>query len=97
MDQATLTAAVTAYLARHFAQVAVKEVAPFDGDGRGAALLIEADGGEYRLNVLDEVVAGLDRDGAVALLEDNRVASVMRDLIGFPVTLTGSGCIFGDP
>ena len=88
--------AVTAYLAQHFDQVEVKSTAPFNRDGTGLTLQIEADGGQYRLNVLDEAVASFDLDAIVELLADNRVVSVMRDLVGFPVTLTASGCIFGD-
>ena len=96
MDEAALTEAVMTYLARHFSQVAITGTVPFDRDGHGVSFLVDTGEGEYRLNVLDEAVAGLDRDGMVELLEGNRVASVMRDLVGFPLTLTRSGCIFGD-
>ncbi len=91
-----ITDAVTVYLAKHFGEVAVRERMPFDRDGHGVAFLIEADGVEYRLNILDDVVAGLDKNAVVELLGSNQVVSVMRDLVGFPVTLTASGCIFGD-
>ncbi len=96
MDAAVLGDAVKAYLEEHFKQVEIKSDASYEKDGRGRSFLIEADGVEYRFNVHDEAVAGLDRDAVVALLNDNRAASVMRDLTGFPVTLTVNGCIFDD-
>ena len=93
-NEALLSEAVKAYLAAHFGEVEIKNVMAFERDGHGFSFLIEADGTEYRLNVLDKVVVGLDRDRLIALFNDDRVASVMQDLIGFPVTLTTSGCIF---
>ncbi len=96
MGEDILPEALTAYLAEHFEHVKISGTAPFDRDGHGVTFRIQAEGGEYRLNILDTVIAGLDRAAIIALLGDNRVASVMRDLSGFPVTLTDSGCIFGD-
>jgi len=94
MDKETETEALKAYLAGHFSHAEIRQVGAFDRDGSGRSFLIEADGVEYCLNIMDEAVAGLDRDGFIQLLEDNRVAAVMLDLVGFPVTVTVSGCIF---
>ena len=96
IDTAVLGDAVKAYLEAHFKQVEIKREVPYGKDGEGRSFLIEADGAEYRFNVHAEAVAGLDRDAMVALLNDSRAASVMRDLTGFPVTLTVNGCIFDD-
>ena len=95
-DEGLINEALTAYLAEHFNQVKVKSAVVFDKDGRGLSFLIVADGAEYRVNLLDEVTEGLDRNALISLFKDNWVVSVMRDLSGFSVTLTNSGCIFGD-
>ena len=96
MKEEDLTSALMAYLTEQFDQVEIKKIAIFDRDGHGLSFSIVADGAEYRLNILDEAITDLDRDAVILLFNNNQVVSVMRDLAGFPVTLTASGCIFGD-
>lgn len=96
MNTTLLSEAVQAYLEEHFERVEIRSETPYEKDGAGRSFLIAADGVEYRFNVHDAAVAGLDRDAIVALLTDARAESVMRDLAGFPVTLTVNGCIFDD-
>ena len=97
LDEQGLTDTFLAYLREHFSKADITEVASIEHGGDSCtSFALMADGERYRFNIADEAIAGLDRDAVVALLENNRVVSVMRDLQGFPVTLTTSGCIFGD-
>lgn len=97
MDRQTLTDVLAAYLGEHFEQVEIREISSIRYSGDDCtSFFFTADGEEYHFNVADEAIAGLDRDAVTALLSNNRVVSVIQDLRGFPVTLTASGCIFGD-
>ena len=97
MDNQTLTDVLLAYLKEHFDEVEITGALPISHCGDDCVCFdITASGERYRFNIADEAIVGLDRDAVATLLENNRAASVMQDLRGFPVTLTASGCIFGD-
>ena len=96
-DAKGLADTLLAYLKEHFDDVDITEVSSIEhGGDHCTSFVMMADGERYRFNIADEAVAGLDQGAVATLLANNRVVSVMRDLQGFPVTLTASGCIFGD-
>ena len=86
--------ALRAYLGRHFAGAKITVArAPRE---RGYLCTVEADGERYRLTVFDEAFSGPGNAVPGEQLEAFRVAQVMRDMAGFPVTVTQNGCIAGD-
>ncbi len=87
-------AALRAYLERHFAGAAVEIVRGADDDR--CLCTITAKAALYRLAVLDEAFSGPGFAGIGPQLEAFGVAQVMRDMTGFPVTVTASGCVFED-
>ena len=86
------TKIVEAYLEKHFAgaKISVIEVAAEHGYG----YKISCDEGLFNLLVLDEVFTSLSEEQAERQLETFQVAEVMRNLEGFTLTVTNSGCIF---
>ena len=86
--------ALRAYLARHFAGAEITVArAPRE---QGYLCTVTANRERYRLTVFDEAFSGPGYAGAEARLEAFRVAYVMRDMVGFSVTVTHNGCIAGD-
>ncbi|MDD9869081.1 MAG: hypothetical protein OXU50_04210 [Gammaproteobacteria bacterium] len=87
-------AALRAYLEQHFPGAAI-EIAR-GGDDDRYLCTITAESGQYRLAVLDEAFSGPGFTGVAPQLESFGAAQVMRDMAGFPVTVTANGCVFED-
>lgn len=83
------------YLAGEFSDVRIVDTARMIRDD-GIDVHIQADGEEYRLRILDEVVEQQGAENIGAFLAENNAATVMRELIGFPVMITANGCVFDD-
>ncbi len=97
IDAKSLADTLLAYLRQHCDEADITGASLIEHSGDHCTSFdVVADGEQYRFNIADEAIAGLDRGEVATLLENNNVVSVMRDLRGFPVTLTASGCIFGD-
>ena len=92
MNEQETLAAVETYLARHFSELKVD--AKRLPEDNGCAYSFSCSEGDFNLLVLDETFEGLERDQAVTQLEMFQVADVLRDMGGFPITVTTSGCIF---
>lgn len=86
--------ALRAYLEQHFAGAAI-EIARGADDDRHLCT-VNAESGQYRLAVLDEAFSGPGFAGVAPQLESFGAAQVMRDMAGFPVTVTANGCVFED-
>ena len=86
--------ALRAYLERNFSGSKI-DVVRGSKDDRYLCT-ITGGGDHYQLTVLDEAFSGPGFAGACSQLEAFQTASVMRDMIGFPVTVTQNGCIFDD-
>ena len=86
------TQAVTAYLRRHFADAVIDSTAVPAEKGWGYKIACAE--GQFSLLVLDEAVAGMNDEQAIAQLESFQVAEVLRSMEGFTITVTNSGCIF---
>ena len=86
--------ALRAYLERHFAGATI-EIARLE-EGEGCRGTVATSDGQYRLTVLDEAYSGPGAAGARERLEDFQVARVMREMAGFPITVTRNGCVFDD-
>ena len=86
------TEIVRAYLEQHFvgAEINISEVPEEHGWG----YKVSCEEGQFNLLVLDEAFEGLDDEQAVIQIETFQVADVMRNLEGFTITVTNSGCIF---
>ena len=86
------TEIVKAYLEQHFAGIQINIVEVPEEHGWGYQVLCEE--GQFNLLVLDEAFEGLDDEQAANQMETFQVADVMRNMEGFTVTVTNSGCIF---
>ncbi len=86
------TEIVKAYLERHFVgtEIDITEVPEEHGWG----YKVSCEEGQFNLLVLDEAFEGLDDEQAASQMETFQVADVMRDMEGFTITVTNSGCIF---
>ena len=89
-----VSGALRAYLERHFAGASI-EIARTEAD-EGCRCTVATDDGQYRLIVLDEAFSGPGCAEVGEQLEVFQVARVMRDVVGFPITVTRSGCVFDD-
>ena len=86
------TEIVKAYLEQHFANTEINIVEVPEEHGWGYQVSCEE--GQFNLLVLDEAFEGLDDKQAANQMETFQVADVMRNMEGFTVTVTNSGCIF---
>lgn len=86
--------ALRAYLEQHFSGAAIEIARGADNDRH--LCTVNADSGQYRLAVLDEAFSGPGFAGVAPQLESFGAAQVMRDMAGFPVTVTANGCVFED-
>ena len=86
---------VLTYLQDYFSEVAITESGRMFSDD-GEAFRIQADGEEYQIRILDEVIAEQGVEQIVDYLVSNNAVVVMRELAGFPVTMTNNGCMFYD-
>ncbi len=87
--------AIQQYLAEHFPNATTEEwqheasesinFRVFDGDKT------------HVLRVMNECLENLKVDAVKPMLENYKVAQVMRDIGDFPIIVTDSGCIFGSP
>lgn len=83
---------ITAYLAKHFSEAEINSTQVPEEQGWGYK--ISCDEGQFSLLVLDEALDGLSDAQAMKQLETFQVADVMRNMEGFTITVTDSGCIF---
>ena len=89
-----LKKSLVAYLERHFQTVEIRQSQRTHADD-GRAFLIRAEREDYTVIVSDDAFAeGEDSGKIVQSFEQYNLASVMRDLRGFAVTVSDSGCIF---
>ena len=82
---------IRAYIASHFADAQV-EMRRDDKDEGFVCDIKTGDGETYQMLVMDEALSGGDRE-MLAQLETYNPARVLREVIGFPVSVTASGCI----
>lgn len=92
-DEALIKQAVHKYLSQHFQSVEIKRTGRLPGENGGTVLSIVTDEDEYELRLMDEITAARDVGTIVTMLEEALTAQVMRDLVGFPVTVNRNGCV----
>ena len=89
-----LKKSLVAYLERHFQTVEIRQSQRTHADN-GTAFLIHAEREDYTVIVSDDAFAEEEDSEKIAQsLEQYNLAGVMRDLRGFAVTVSDSGCIF---
>ena len=89
-----LQQALTAYLQRHFQTVEIRQSQRTHKDD-GTAFLVHAEQEDYTVIITDDAIAdNATAEDLAQNFEQYNLANVMRDLIGFAVTVTDSGCIF---
>lgn len=81
------------YLNSHFAGAEIRIVRG-QKDDAFLCHIQDSDGEAYELVVMDEALSG-NPEEMLALLERYGPAQVLREVVGFPITVTRSGCIIG--